>query len=175
MMLMKELIGRTEQIFVDEVWVNVHPGRANDVVAEALAAGAVSELCDLPTVAREQRLGESRVDFHLTGARGAAWVEVKSVSLREHGEARFPDSVTTRGARHLRELVEALGPDTRGVLLFLVARGDAEVVAPADDIDPGYGSALRPAVAAGVEVLPYRCAVDAAGLRLTDRLRLRLD
>ena len=74
------------------------------------------------------------------------------MTLCEVARARFPDAVTERGRRHLEHLVARVREGERAVLLFVAQRADAESVAPADDIDPAYGAALRAAVAAGVEV-----------------------
>jgi sugar fermentation stimulation protein A len=90
------------------------------------------------------------------------------------GAAAFPDSVTIRGTRHLRELMQLKASGLRAMLFFCVSRERAFSVEPADDIDPVYGAALREAVAAGVEVLAYACAISTEGVRLARRVSLRL-
>jgi sugar fermentation stimulation protein A len=157
---------------VDGAMICVHTGRANGVVAEALAAGRIAELAGWPTVRREVRYGDrSRVDFLLERGEERLYLEVKSVTLgREDGLAAFPDSVTARGTRHLAELEAMVAAGHRAALLFVVARSDGARVAPADDIDPVYGAALRRAAAAGVELLAYRCAIGPDALALTERV-----
>ena len=163
-----------EQVRMGEAWVMVHPSRANDVVAHALEAGRVPELAGAGAIHRERRYGSSsRIDFLLEGE-GRTWVEVKHVTLAADGVAAFPDAVTTRGQKHLRDLMEIVADGHRAVLLFHVGRSDAETVRPAEEIDPTYAEILREAVAAGVEVLPYRCEVEAERLVLGDRLPLVL-
>lgn len=158
-----------------EDWVLVNPGRANAVVGEALREGRIPALAGYPSLRSEQRYGEnSRIDWLLEGPRGRAWVEVKNVTLVRGRLAAFPDAVTARGARHLAELERVVADGDRGVLVFHVGRGDADAVAPADDVDPVYGAALRRAVAAGVEVVAVRAEVGPAEITVGPALPLRL-
>ena len=99
-----------------------------------------------------------------------AWVEVKNVTLLERGRALFPDAVTTRGRKHLRELAVQVQAGERGVLVFVVQRSDAHEVAPADAIDPAYGQELRRAASAGVEVLAYQAEVSPLSISLVRSL-----
>ena len=137
----------------------VNTGRANHLVEEALRAGVITELNGFTALKREVAYGleKSRVDFRLDYAHGPAYVEVKSVTLGFDGSAvaAFPDAVTQRGARHLRELATLAREGVRAVLLYCVNITGIEAVRPAQEIDPGYADALREAVAAGVEVLAY--------------------
>ena len=146
--------------------VGLNTGRANGLVAEALAAGVIAPLAGYPQARREVKAGGSRLDFLLEAAdRPPCFVEVKSVTLlRRPGLAEFPDSRTERGARHLDELAALAQGGSRAVLLFLVQRGDATAVAPAADIDPAYAAALGRALRAGVEVLCYACDVRCEGI-----------
>ena len=106
----------------------------------------------------------SRLDFALDGhPRGGApaYLEVKSVTLAERSIARFPDSKSERGRRHLESLTRLRRQGHRAVLLYLVQRADCERVVPADDIDPDYGAALRAAAKAGVELFALGARVTA--------------
>jgi sugar fermentation stimulation protein A len=137
----------------------INTGRANHLVEEALRAGVISELNGFTGLKREVAYGQekSRVDFRLDYPAGPAYLEVKSVTLGFDGSpvAAFPDAVTQRGARHLRELASLAREGVRAVLLYCVNLTGVEAVRPAEEIDPGYAEALRDAVAAGVEVLAY--------------------
>jgi sugar fermentation stimulation protein A len=165
-----------ELVEVGGALVCVNTQRANEVVAEALAAGAIGELAGYDTVRREVRCGDrSRIDFLLERGEERCFVEVKSVTLGVgDGASAFPDSVTERGTRHLRELMTVAARSDRAVLLFCAGRGDTRRVRPADEIDPVYGRALREAVAAGVEVLAFGCAVTPRELRLGGRVPVSL-
>ena len=85
-----------------------------------------------------------------------AWVEVKNVTLAEDGQGFFPDAVTERGQKHLRELMAQVQQGDRAVLFFVVNHTGIQTVRPADHIDRKYGELLREACDAGVEVIAYR-------------------
>jgi sugar fermentation stimulation protein A len=142
----------------------VNTGRANALVEEALRAGVIRELAGFTGLKREVAYGEerSRVDFRLEFADGPAYVEVKSVTLGFDGStvAAFPDAVTQRGAKHLRELAALARQGVRAVQLYCVNLSGIEAVRPAEEIDAAYAQALRAAVADGVEVLAYGTRID---------------
>ncbi|MGM0570729.1 DNA/RNA nuclease SfsA [Marinobacter sp.] len=145
----------------------VNTGRPNIQAREAIEDGRIAALADYPVVRPEVRYGSenSRIDLHLSGdpVRPDAWVEVKNVTLSENGIACFPDAVTLRGQKHLRELMAMVKAGDRAVLLFCVNHTGAREVRPADHIDPAYGELLRSAVEAGVEVMALQA--DLAGDR----------
>jgi sugar fermentation stimulation protein A len=169
-----------EMMRVGRTWVGLHTGRANELVARALAAGLPRGLAGYAEIRREVSTahGElsARLDFHLSGHARArdAWVEVKSVTLADRDTARFPDSVTLRGRRHADLLRELCTAGSRAALVFLVQRADCERVAPADDIDPDYGQALRRAAAAGVEVYALGARVTSRAIRIERELPVLL-
>ncbi|MCE0464724.1 MULTISPECIES: DNA/RNA nuclease SfsA [Pseudomonas] len=137
----------------------INTARANTLIEEALRAGVITELNGFTGLKREVAYGveNSRIDFRLDYDHGSAWVEVKSVTLGFEGTnvAAFPDAVTQRGARHLRELACLARQGVRAVQLYCVNLSGIDAVRPAEEIDPFYAAALREAVAAGVEVLAY--------------------
>lgn len=155
--------------------IAVNTARANQIVAEALAARAIAELGAYETIQREAKAGASRIDFLLGRGGERTWVEVKCATMDGGGgDAAFPDSVTDRGARHVGELERLRKRGDRAVLLFCVARAGVSRVRPADEIDPVYGAALRRAAARGVEVLAYRAAIDRRGIALADAIPVDL-
>ena len=111
-------------------------------------------------VRREVAYREGRIDFLLTGQAGRCLVEVKSVTLVQNGEARFPDAPSQRGVRHLRELARAVGEGYRAVVLFVAQRNDGIYFTPNDDRDREFGVTLREARRQGVEVLALACRVE---------------
>ncbi len=143
--------------------VGIHPLRANAVAGEALEAGRVPGVSEYDSVKREVRYGQgSRVDF-LLSQEGApdCYVEVKNVHLcREPGLAEFPDAVTARGTKHLKELSSVVAARERAIMLYLVQRQDCERFSVARDIDPAYAKALRMALDAGVEVVCLACSLS---------------
>lgn len=148
-------------------FIGVNPGEANNIVAAGVRRGVVRQLEGYGDTRREVRYGEenSRIDFLFSGhtEQPAAFVEVKSVTLLESpaadGVGYFPDAVSERGAKHLRELAGVVNQGHRGVLLFCVQHSGIREVRPADHIDPGYGELLRQVVAEGVEVIAYRTRI----------------
>ncbi len=143
--------------------VGINTARPNRLAEEAIAGGAVAELTGYDTIRREVRYGEnSRVDLVLGRRNGEqCYVEIKNVHLmRERGLAEFPDCVTARGAKHLKELAGLAAKGVRAVVLFVVQRGDAHSFAVAGDLDPAFAAGLKAARAAGVETLCYGCALS---------------
>ena len=126
--------------------VGINPMQPNRLVAEAIAAGGIKKLSGYETLRREVKYGEaSRIDLLLEDARkGRCYVEVKNVHLmRAAGRAEFPDGVTTRGAKHLRELSAMVAQGHRAVMLYLIQRADAESFSIADDFDAAYAEAFK--------------------------------
>ena len=158
----------------DGTLVGVNTGRSNALVREAIAARSVAELAGYDEIRPEVRYGteNSRADFLLTGAGRACYVEIKNVTAAvEKGIALFPDAVSTRGTRHLRELMGIAGKSRhRAVLCYCVQRSDVREVRPADAIDPNYGRTLREALDAGVEAIAYRAVLDTQSVTLTERI-----
>ncbi|SDT27622.1 DNA/RNA nuclease SfsA [Pseudomonas oryzae] len=156
----------------------VNTARANALVEEALRAGVIVELAGFTALQREVRYGaeNSRVDFRLDYPAGAAYVEVKSVTLGFDGTpvAAFPDARTARGARHLRELAALARCGVRAVQLYCVNLSGIAAVRAAAEIDPHYAQELQAAVAAGVEVLAYGAELSPQGIRLARRLEVIL-
>ncbi|EST17000.1 sugar fermentation stimulation protein [Pseudomonas putida S610] len=152
----------------------VNTGRANALVEEALRAGIITELAGFTALKREVAYGEegSRIDFRLEFDGAPAYVEVKSVTLgyADSTTAAFPDAVTQRGAKHLRELAKLARQGLRAVQLYCVNLTGIEAVRPADDIDLAYAQALKAAAAEGVEVLAYGTRLDAKGIVIDRRL-----
>ena len=163
-----------QTVEVDGTWVNVDTSLPNAVVAEAIETGQVPELVGFASQRREVKYGQgSRIDILLEDP-GKCYVEVKSTTLCENGEARFPDAVTERGRKHLEELAGMVREGHRAVIFFHVSRGDVESFAPADDIDPKYGETLRRVVKEGVEVQAWATDVTPNSLALARALPVRL-
>lgn len=158
-----------EMIQIGATWVGTNTAIPNRVVKLALQQQLLPELATRYTMVRTEVVygqdRKSRIDFLLTGENGqeAIYVEVKSVTLNNQNLALFPDTVTTRGQKHLRELTN-LVPMTKAVMLYFINRGDCDIFAPSDSCDPQYGELLRQAIVQGVEVLPYRFDITPQGI-----------
>ena len=161
--------------------VGLNTARANQIVAEALAAGAIPELRRWPIVRREAEDGHgSRLDFHLSAPDGSVcWLEIKSVTMsRQPGLAEWPDAKSARGLRHLDALAALAARGDNAVLLFLAQRPDCSDFRVAADIDPAYARALAAIqtsnAAAKPLILVYDCSVSPTGIDLRKPLKLQL-
>ena len=151
--------------------VSLHTTLPNTLARAALQARALEELGDWELERAEVPLGRSRIDFLLRRGDERLALEVKSVSLVEGGLALFPDAVTARGERHVRELTLLAGrPGWAAAILFVVQRADAQGVRAASSIDPGFAAALADARAAGVHILARRCHVSLEALELGEAI-----
>jgi sugar fermentation stimulation protein A len=143
--------------------VGINTGHPNRLVTEAIEAGHIKKLAGYQSLRREVKYGEaSRIDILLEDdKKGRCYVEIKNVHLmREAGIAEFPDCVTARGAKHLRELSEMVAQGHRAVMLFLIQRADAKSFRLASDLDATYAETFGQAVAAGVEAMVYTCRMS---------------
>ena len=164
-----------EMIRIDRRWVGINTLHPNRLVAEGIKSGAIRELDGYETIRREvvTRPG-TKLDLCLEGSKGMCFVEVKNVTLAIGGAAAFPDAVTERGTKHLKELIRLRRKGHRAAVLFVVQRQDCDYFSSADEIYPEYGRWLRRALKAGVEVLPYRAKVTPKEIVLVRRLETRL-
>ena len=157
----------TEVYDTQPTWVGVNTSLPNRVVNLALMAKAIPELGAYSEIRFEVPYGQdrkSRVDFLLAGSDRPIYIEVKNTTWVQGKLALFPDTVTTRGQKHLRELT-ALLPDATAVMLYFINRNDCPYFAPGDSADPLYGQLLRKAIALGLQVLPCRFDISPLGIR----------
>ena len=147
--------------------VSVDTTMPNRLIHRALQARTLEEFDGWTLERREWPLGASRIDFLLARADERLALEVKSVTLVDDGVALFPDAITIRGARHVRELAEvATRPRWHAAILFVLQRPDAHRIEAARAIDPAFANALADAKTAGVRVLGRRCRVSLERLEL---------
>lgn len=152
-----------EMILVDETWVGINTALPNKIIKLALEQKILPQLTNrYETIRREVPYGKqkkSKVDFVLSKTgQPDIYLEVKNVTLAQDKIALFPDTVTTRGQKHLHELM-ALIPEAKPIMLYFINRQDCDRFAPADNYDPHYGELFREAISKGVEILPLRFQV----------------
>ena len=176
-------------------WVGVNTGISNRLVGEAWRRGSVAHWRGFDRSEAEVTVSSaSRLDWVMWTSRRELitrkqlraadlrtcgplhFVEVKNVSLAVDNVALFPDSVSTRAARHMMELVALVRLGHSAEIVFTVQRSDAGSLAPADGIDPEYGRALRLAAAAGVRISAFQCQLrrDRIALRTKSALTVTL-
>jgi len=156
--------------------VGINTNHPNRLVADAIAAGRIASLKGYAVLRREVKYGQnSRIDILLEDpVKGRCYVEIKNVHfLRTPGLAEFPDSITSRGAKHLEEMTNMIRAGHRAVMLYLVQRADATQMTFARDIDRDYGEAFDLASANGVEAIAYRCTLDPSGIALNRKIPLK--
>ncbi len=161
----------------DGVLVSIDSNLPNRFIKHLLNSHELPFFENYDRVVSEPRAYEGRFDFLLDGPTGITFIEVKSCTLVEKRRAIFPDSPTTRGARHLRNLADSLkdGVASRAAVIFVIQRPDALVFSPNDNTDPVFGDALRQAHSDGVEVYPLITEVVDWQLKLIRKIPYELD
>jgi sugar fermentation stimulation protein A len=156
-------------------FICVNTIRANQLAEEAINNTMLNELKAYKSLKREIKYGDenSRIDILLSQSdnnQADVYIEVKSVTLLKDQQGFFPDAVTTRGQKHLRELMAIAKEGKRAVLLFAVLHTGITSVTVAKDIDPTYAKLLIAAINSGVEVLAYKATIDQFGIKLQNKL-----
>ncbi len=162
-----------EEVHTGTSWVCTNTYLANRLIKLAIEHGQIPDFEGYTLVQPERAFPDGgRVDLFLSGHPTApdAWVEIKSVTLREGDRATWPDAVSERGRRHLASLRERLAAGERAAMVFLIQRTDVEAFGPAADVDPAYAAALYDAFEAGVDIVPLEAIVDERGLHIGRRL-----
>ena len=158
-------------------FICVNTLRANQLVKEALTNGMLPELVGYGTQKSEVKYGDegSRIDFMLQAEdRPECYIEVKSVTLAEKEQGYFPDAITERGQKHLRELMSVAAEGKRAVIFFAVLHSAITRFSPAHHIDAKYAQLLVEAQLKGVEILVYKAELSAHGMTLKEPLPITL-
>jgi sugar fermentation stimulation protein A len=159
-----------EMIKINGDWVGINTGNPNKLAFEAISEGTIPELSGYLNLKREVKFGDSRFDVFAENEKEQCFIEVKNVSLKEGNYALFPDSVTTRGQKHLRTLMEVKAKGMRAVMLYIIQRSDVKIFAPAAEIDKKYAALLKEAVNKGVEVIAMQVKVTPEKIELLKKL-----
>jgi sugar fermentation stimulation protein A len=159
---------------VDDQLICTNTNHANKVAIEAIQNGLIKELSGYDTLKPEQKYGKnSRIDILLKNEDQKCFVEVKSVTLKIDDHLAFPDAVTSRGEKHLRELEQMVKEGHRAVMLYMIQRTDKLPFRIAKEIDPKYYETFKEVTQNGVEVLVYQSTIkleDTSGTIAIDRV-----
>ena len=136
--------------------INMDSQAPNAAAKEWLLGGGLGQITELKP---ETTQGSSRFDFSFVKDGRRCFLEVKGVTLEHDGVCAFPDAPTLRGARHLRELTGLVKEGCGGFVLFVIQMENVRFLHPNDATDPAFGTALREAAQAGVEILAVDCTV----------------
>ncbi|MGP8023319.1 MAG: DNA/RNA nuclease SfsA [Methanobacterium sp.] len=139
----------------EDIWVLINSGFHSDIAAELIETRLVDEFKWYNIEKREYNYGKSRLDFLLSNNNVTMLLEVKGCTLVENGLAKFPDAPTTRGKRHLEELMLAKSEGLNAAVLFLIMREDAIEFTPNWETDPDFPATLIDAYKKDVEVVAY--------------------
>ena len=153
--------------------VSVDTRVPNKLVFMALKNRSLEEFKNYDFIKPEWDYGNSRFDFLLSNSREKCLLEVKSCTLVKNGVALFPDAPTLRGARHLRELIDAKKEGYRACVLFVIQRVNAHVFAPNDETDPDFGGAFRDALKNGVEAYAYYSEFLGNKISLREKIKIK--
>ena len=157
-----------------KVGVNTHS--SNKIVHHALKNNLIDELKDLLEIKPETKFGaNTRFDFLVLKKKYKAFIEVKNVTLsRKIKTAEFPDSITSRGLKHINELVKASKKNYKIFILYLIQRDDCKSFAIAKDIDPAYAAALTKAIKKKLNIICYDCKFSTKGIKLNNKINFKI-
>ena len=157
-----------------KVGVNTHS--TNKIVYHALKNNLIDELKNSLEIKPETKFGKnSRFDFLVINKNFKSFIEVKNVTLsREKKKAEFPDAVTSRGLKHVKELMNASKEGYKIFILYLIQREDCDFLSIADDIDAKYAEALAKAVKNNLNVLCYDCKFSTKGIKLNRKIKIKI-
>jgi len=154
--------------------VNIDSQAPNQVAYEALREGKIKELGKPLTVKKEVTYQKSRFDLYFENGEERGFIEVKGVTLAKDGVAMFPDAPTTRGTKHIDELVKAVEDGYRAVILFIIQMQGCRGFTPHTEMDPDFSKSLVRAARSGVEILAYDCDVRQEGFTLKGQVPVQL-
>jgi sugar fermentation stimulation protein A len=167
----------TLQIIEDKkskVGVNTH--LTNKIVYHALKNNLINEFDKKIQVKPETKFGtNTRFDFLITQKKFKAFIEVKNVTLsRIKNLAEFPDAVTSRGLKHINELLKASNMGYKIFILYLIQRNDCKLFKIAEDVDPEYSNSLVKAVKKKLNILCYDCKFSSKGIKLNQKVKFKI-
>ena len=173
----KRKLKYTLQIIEDQktkVGINTH--LTNRIVFDALSKRKIKNFKNLDKIQQEVKFGKNtRFDFLITEKDKKTFIEVKNVTLsRQNAIAEFPDAITSRGLKHIQELLKAKKKGFEIYLFFVIQRNDCSKFKLAKDIDPEYWELLLKAVKKNLKILCYDCKFSAKGIKLNREIQLKI-
>ena len=161
-----------EIIQVEKKMVGINTLIANKIVLEALNQKKIKNLAEFDNIKTEVKFSDkTRFDFLISNNKEKCFLEVKNVTLvRKEKIAEFPDAITSRGTKHLKELIAAKKKGLKSYILYLIQREDCKTFKIAKDIDQEYKIAFSKALKNGVMVLCYDCKLSNEGIKLNNQI-----
>ena len=161
-----------EIIEVERKKVGINTLLANKIVLEALNQKKIKSLTKFNNIHTEVKFSDkTRFDFFISNNKEKGFLEVKNVTLKRKGEiAEFPDAITSRGTKHLKELIVAKKKSFESYILYLIQREDCKSFKIAKDIDEEYKIAFNEALKKGVKILCYNCKLNNEEVKLNNQI-----
>ena len=157
-------------VYKEDTLVNMDSQAPNQMAAEALAEGKITEIGEVDFLKREVKYENSRFDLFYQKGDQKGFIEVKGVTLEENGVAKFPDAPTERGTKHLKELIKAKVEGYEAAVLFVIQMKEVKEFHPNEERDKNFTEALREAAKAGVKILAYDCGVQVGKVWLENKV-----
>jgi len=152
------------------VGINTH--LSNKIILEALEKKKIDALKKFQYIKSEAKFSDkTRFDFLISNQKKKCFLEIKNVTLvRKDNIAEFPDAITSRGTKHLRDLITAKKNGYESYILYLIQREDCNTFKIADDIDKEYNNAFTAALENGVKILCYDCKLSDEEIRINNQI-----
>ena len=166
-----------EIIEVKKTKVGINTHSTNKIVHDALQNNLIKGFNNNMDIKPETKFGaNTRFDFLVSSKKYQSFIEVKNVTLsRKRNLAEFPDAETSRGLKHIGELIKASKKKFKVYILFVIQRNDCNSFSIAKDIDPNYANALSKAVKNNLKILCYDCKFSPKGIKLNRQIKFILN
>ena len=166
-----------EIIEVKKTKVGINTHSTNKIVHHALQNNLIKQFNNNMDIKPETKFGaNTRFDFLVSSKKYQSFIEVKNVTLsRKRNLAEFPDAETSRGLKHIGELIKASKKKFKVYILFVIQRNDCNSFSIAKDIDPNYANALSKAVKNNLKILCYDCKFSPKGIKLNRQIKFILN
>ncbi len=163
-------------IEINGVKVGVNTHNTNKIFQDALENNLIKEFKSNRVIKPETKFGDNtRFDFLVIEKKIKTFIEIKNVTLsRKKGLAEFPDAVTTRGAKHITQLIKASRKKYNVFICFIIQREDCNKFSIAKDLDPNYFNLLSKAIKKKLKVVCYDCKFSSKGIKLNKRINIKI-
>jgi len=161
-----------QMISINGKLIGINTHLTNKIVLEALEKKKIKSLLTFNTIKSEVKFSDNtRFDFLISNNKEKCFLEVKNVTLsRQNNIAEFPDSITSRGTKHLRELINAIKKGYKSYILYLVQREDCNFFKIAQDLDEEYKNTFDIALKNGVKILCYDCKLSNEEIKINKKI-----
>ncbi|WP_252187551.1 DNA/RNA nuclease SfsA [Anaeromonas gelatinilytica] len=160
-------------VYHNNILVSIDSSMPNKILYDALINKEISFFRDYMEVNKEVKYKNSRFDLSLKGKTNTL-IEAKCVTFVDNGTAKFPDAPTTRGTKHVLELIEATKENFNAAIIFIIQRNDAEIFSPNHQMDPKFSEALKLADQYNVKIKAIKCHVNNKNIKLWKEVKVKL-